>query len=156
MMEYIKKNKNGLLFALLAIVLCIVLLNVFKKKDSFEYELDNDYLRDYEINEIVPVYVTDEEMAKKYLSEYVNLMLNRPDKAYELLSDNYKENKYTSLNEFKQYINNIFTTEFSNAIVVQYGYNYIDGNNCLVVEDKDGNRFKFIESSIMNYKVEIN
>lgn len=155
----VNSNKKVLIVCASLIVLAIVSVFIINKSDEedFYFQSDsNSYTKDYKINEIVPVYVDKETLAKKYLAEYANFMLYYPKKAYELLDDDEKESRFNDYETFLYYINDIKTIKFESASVVKYGSIKKDDKKGIYVLDSAGNKFSFWENSVMDYKVAIN
>lgn len=54
----------------------------------------------------VQVYKTDSDsIAKKYFYDFIEKIVNKPEKAYSLLDETYKNNNFTNYNDFLQYVN---------------------------------------------------
>ena len=120
---------------------------------EIDFDLKEGFLRNYEVNEVIPVTVDDEQMARTYLVEYVSLMINDPEKAYELLDEEYKEKRYPTYESFKSYRDLIINNRFVSATLDRYDIKVYGGYKVFDVIDAAGNNFLFKQSSIMNYKV---
>ncbi len=88
----------------------------------------------------------------KYLNSFKNMMLSNPSLAYEYLEENYKNAKFGSYNNFKQWIaeneqklNSTAVTGYS-TIIKDYYTQYI-------CTDRYGHYFIFQETAPMQYKV---
>ncbi len=157
-MNNLTYNKKVLIVCAFFIILAIISAFIINKnEDEFYFQNDSgNYIKDYKINEIIPIYVDKEQLAKKYLAEYVNFMLYYPEKAYELLDEEEKEDRFSDYESFLYYINEIKTLKFESALVSKYGSISDDGKKGLYVLDSAGNKFYFWENSVMDYKVVIN
>ena len=93
-----KSNEYLKYILIVLIVVGIPLLIVFlTRKDDDSNQIINRVqyeLKNYSINEVIPVYITDEELIKKYYSEYISLVINNPEKAFALLDDETLMNKF--------------------------------------------------------------
>ena len=127
---------------------------ILNKEDEFEFKQDYT-VEKYDINEVIPIYITEEDLAKKYLAEYANLLNNDPEKAYDLLSDESRI-KYGTLSDFKKYIVELQTNGFVKSKVVKYVYSTTNNKKCMNIVDSAGNKYVFIIDSLMEYKVTIN
>lgn len=139
-------------------IIITILFSIFyntnkNKTDNEKFSRGWEYLHDYKVNEIVPIYVSKEDMAKKYLANYVYLIINDPKKAYELVDDSYKKEKFANYEEFLAYINKIKSVTFYNAIVKEYSLTSKNNHNYYYIKDNADNNFVFKEISIMNYTV---
>ena len=91
--DYIKEHKS-LIIIITILIAAFILIGVliFNGNEDQNYNRKYDESKTkYKINEVVPIYVNQEQMAKKYLSEYVNLIVFDEEK------DNYKIRKLTPL-----------------------------------------------------------
>lgn len=57
-----------------------------------------------ENNEFFQAYITAEDIPSEYISIYKGLALGAPEKLYELLDEEYRNEKFGSIEEFKNYI----------------------------------------------------
>ena len=137
-----------------AIIIIVYFLTVNDSKEQIK-RVDDSFLKDYKINEVIKVYVTDEELAKKYLSEYVNLLIYHREEAYKLVDTDTLVEKFNDYSSFENYVNNLITDNFVRATVKSYSYGITDGVKAMNVIDADGNVFIFKEESLMNYTVEL-
>ena len=156
-MAFIKENKTTLFVCLIAILIGVAFY-LYYTKESVEYEFirKDTQLKDYKINEVIPIYVSDEELARKYLANYVNLMNNFPEKAYELLSDEDKENRFPTLDSFNEFIHSLNNnSSFYRAKLKEFSYTNDVGKNKMYLIDIENNSFIFEQISIMEYKVTI-
>lgn len=152
-MSFIKENKITLIICASLLILGIVFYFHQRKIDSDEINYSTLELKDYKINEVIPLYISDEELAKKYLSDFVSLSISYPDKAYELLSDESKE-AYPTLDSFKAFINSISRNKsFYSAKVKEYSKSSRDSK--IYIIDIENNSFVFEQNGIMDYKVTI-
>lgn len=155
-MTLIKENKLTIIICLSLILLTLIitfLINFFNKDDEYKYIESNNYLRNYKINEAIPVAITEEIMAKKYYAEYIKYLIFDRDKAYELVDEEQKYLKFTTKDSFNQYIDQIIDNQMISATVTQYEIKNIKGYKNYDIVDKNNNYFRFKEYSIMNYSV---
>lgn len=146
------------------IYICITIILLFVggyyfidlyKKNTSEVILDNldEEIKSYEANEYIPVYMTEEEMMKKYLTDFKNTMISNPSEAYNLLNEEYRIYKYGSVDNFISYINEIKSVAFYQLSVDKYDVKYVNGKKVFDILGTDGNRYIIKELSIMNYEV---
>lgn len=157
-MENLLKNKK-IIFVCIILLLIVFVIYIFSINSANNDELvetnrDNyNYLEKYSSNQYVPVYVTEEDMAKKYLNDYKNNILNNLEDAYNSLNYEYKQAKFGSLDKFKEYINEYISLATYSMEVDKYSVSSIDGNKIFNVYDENGYQYIFKEISIMNYEV---
>lgn len=98
--------------------------------------------------------ISDEYMAKQHISVLKDKLLYNPQYVYnELMSDEYKNNRFGSLEEFIKYINNN-KSELESIETKKYAVNKYDDYTEYVWQDQHGNYYIFTESAIMDFKVE--
>ena len=132
---------------LLVFSLAYLLIKHFTEDDSLEYE---DYLKDYEVNEYISVYVTDEDMARRYLNDYIHNMYFDIEYAYSLLDEEYRNKKFGSLDNYKNYV---YSLTYPTYELAKYYKTSSDGYLIFGVYDKNGNLFVFKTKGVMQYTV---
>ena len=75
-MNNVKDNIRVSIICGIIIILVIIIYLIFNREEEFNFVRDDNYNKTYTINEVVPVYVTEEELSKKYLAEYISLLNN--------------------------------------------------------------------------------
>ena len=143
-----KEFKNIAIFAIIVVVfVCIyIVLDKYLNKE----EVDSEFLKNYEVNEYIPTYVSDEDLIKIYLNEYIHIMYSDIERAYELLDIEYKEKKFNNIENFREYVNNL--TYYSYKLDRFYVDN--DGEYTIYgAYDTNGNIFIFKSNGVMQYTV---
>ena len=143
------QSKNVVILVLIILLFSatyVVLDKIFDKENN-DTEI---YLKNYEVNEIIPVYVSDEDMTKIYLNEYVHIMYSDIEKAYELLDEEYRIKKFGDINNFKNYINSL---NYSSYTLDSFYLDFNQGYKIFVAYDTNGNVFIFKTDGVMQYTV---
>lgn len=124
---------------------------------SIEKEFDIEgieYIEENSNNKYTINNITDEIMARYYLYDYGNTVRRNIEKAYDLLDEEYKKEKYPSLEKYKEYIENsdkrYELLELKNYSVKEYE-NYIK----FICKDQYGDTYIFEDSGIMNYTLKL-
>lgn len=156
-MDDLKNNKKIIFICLLIVILFVggnYLIDLYKKNTS-EVILENsdEEIISYEANQYIPIYMTEEEMMNKYLTDFKNTMINNPSSAYNLLNEEYRKYKYNNIDEFISYVNELKSVAFYQLAVDKYDIKYINGKKVFDIVGTDGNRYIIKELSIMNYEV---
>ena len=151
-----KDNKSNviLIVGLLLIVFSIVYIpkyfkNLKKNRGIGNFNIEKK--TSYTPNEIIPVYVDDEQMSKIYFRDFLNTIIIDMESSYNLLDVDYRENVFSNIYNYKKYIDSLELSMSSS--VVKYatyervGFKYYD------VYDNNGNRFIFETNGVMQYKV---
>ena len=145
--------KNVLLVILFVVsILAIIYIPKFLKRDSHELKYVEYIKKDkYKVNEYIPIMVNDEQMSRKYLNDFINIIIDDIDYSYTLIDEDYKNEMFGSLDSYKKYIYDlklpVIDTVDKYAVYDLNGYKYYD------IYDKDGHRFIFKTKGVMQYKV---
>lgn len=146
-------NKNPIKYGIIIATIIIVFVGAYfiisklTEDNSLDYE---EFLKNYEVNEYIASYVSDEDMAKIYLNDYIHNMFYDVEKAYNLLDEEYRNKKFGSLDNFKVYVDSL---EYSTYVLSRYYKKDIDGYIIFGVYDKNGNFFAFKTKGVMQYTV---
>lgn len=97
--------------------------------------------------------INKEQICVIYLSDFLGLLSNDINEAYDLLSDDMKK-IYTTSDSFNNYIRNNFNL-FS-SIADKCRVDKTDDKRVYTVIDDNQNTYVFTEESIMNYNVDFN
>lgn len=154
-MEFIKENKKTLIICSL-ILLFGLLIAYLVDKDVFNNNEDSnnrEYLKNYQVNEIIPINMNEEQIARKYLAEYVKLIIVDPELAYDLLEPEYREERFNNINKFKDYFANLLSDRFIDGNVKELNVTSKGSYKQFYIVDSNDNTFIFNEYSIMQYKV---
>lgn len=95
--------------------------------------------------------ISKEQMCVVYLSDYIDKLNNDINSAYDVLSNSMKE-KYVSLDNFRVYINNNLNRITTDAD--KCSLEKVKNKRIYTVLDKNSNKYVFVETNIMNYKVD--
>lgn len=117
------------------------------KKNDEQIEPTKDNQFEYER-------VSDEKLCQIYYERFCKLELENPVEAYEMIDEEYKKNRFTSLNEYIEYIrdNNEI---LKNGKLVKYSYNYKDEYTECILVDTYNNSYEIIEKGIMDYTIKL-
>lgn len=122
--------------------------NSMKISDSDTTIESNDY------NGYVNVAYGYEQIAKEYLEDYKKIIVASPDLAYNYLDKEYREARFGSLNNFKQYVEKN-KEEIKRIIPSEYLVNYEKDYTEYVIKDQYGNFYIFDEKSVSDYTVKL-
>jgi len=153
-MDNLKNNKK-------TIIICLFLLSavgiisyfVSNKRFNSNEIVYEELIEKYEANQFIPVYVTESDMANKYLNDFKNLMLYDLESAYNVINKKYREKKYDSLDIFKKNIQDEYSKLFYSMSVKEYSVINKGDYKYFYIRDTRDNLYIFKELSIMNYEV---
>lgn len=137
---------------IIAIILFILsglylVLNNYFNSNKQQY---GEFLKNYEVNEYIPVYITDEDMARIYLNDYIYIMHSDIERAYELLNNEYKEKKFGTFENYKLYVS---TLNYETYNLNRYYIYDDDGYKIFGAYDDNNNLFIFKTKGVMQYTV---
>lgn len=104
----------------------------------------------YGINEYAPVLISDENMAKIYLNDYINIVNTNTEESYYLLDEEYRNTKFNSLDEYLLYTKTI--KNYSHD-VSSYYKKVVDDYIIYGIYDEYGDFFGFKTNGVMQYVV---
>ena len=97
--------------------------------------------------------ITGEVKTREYFNLYKYLLLVRPDIAYELLDEEYKEARFEDYEDFEDYLQNI-KPRLEKMRAEKYGVNYdIEDITQYICENQFGDIYIFNEESVLDFKV---
>lgn len=145
---------------------CTVVMD--KYNNTFLIELNGKEYSEYDLNAILRYSITEiklednnkytditvynEDIVKKYFSEYLKNTLYKPEIAYEMLDEEYKNKKFGNIEMFKQYVdNNKFN--LSNSTIVKYAVNQFDEYTQYTLVDNYNNSYIIKEKSVMDFSI---
>jgi len=107
-----------------------------------------------EINTFTTLTIGESEMAQKYFDNFKELLLNNPEKAYEKLSEEYRNKRFGNYDEFIVFLRKN-EEEISQIKASKYLVNDISGNLQYVCKDNYNNEYIFNTTGVMKYTVEL-
>lgn len=149
-----------------------VMIKMDSKNETFSLFLD-DYLKKYGYDEdarlediniqtiSIPknkyngfkyINIEDEQMAKHYLTNYINIVKYKTKKAYELLDDEYKNKSFPRYNDFEEYVNKV---KQQDIVFDSYEVRKTDDYILYICKDKQGSSYVFKAMGVVNYTVQL-
>ena len=116
---------------------------------------DLSEIKNNEDNVIKFVRVTDEDLCRKYLYYYNDLLLNDYEEAYKLLDDEYKFARFSSnIDNFKKYIEDR-KDNIENAPLSGYSAEIDGDKKRYTIKDSYDHYYILKEDSIMNFTIKL-
>lgn len=126
----------------------------YEKKVTESDMVDVDYIKkNYKVNEYQNVTIDYIDILDEYHSYFVRKMVNDPDKAFAMLTDESKKMFNNSIEEFKKYIKENATVSFKNSKVKEYRTN--NKKNKIEIIDTDNNKYTIFENAVWDIKISI-
>lgn len=105
-------------------------------------------------NAVAYQFVSDAQMSSNYFNQYKTMLINSCEKAYELLDEAYKKEKFSNVNNFKEYIEKN-KEHIINSSLKTYSRTNYDNYNLYTIKDQYGNTYIFKETAVMDYTVQL-
>lgn len=105
-------------------------------------------------NEYEYISVTDRMMAESYLEDYATIIMKDRKKSYEMLDEEYKQQRFLTLAEYENYINNA-NKDYEMISLKEYAISVEKDNKIYTCKDQYGNTYIFKEKGIMEYDVQL-
>lgn len=143
-----KKNYNVIVgiitFILITGSIAVIILFNLPNEDGKEF----DYLKNYEVNEYMPVYISEEKMAKIYYNDFVFYLRSDLDRALELINPAYREKRGISKERLNESASAIIDTT-----LVSYSVRDIEDKKAFFINLSSGQKLVFLTSGVMKYEV---
>ena len=153
-----KLLKNKLLIALICLFVFVVAFYLLREYFASKEKYTESYLRDeeyymvpktYGVNEYSVTKISDQDMSRIYLNDYIYNINQNIEFAYNLLNEEYRNKKFGNLESFRNYIN---STKYSNTLT-KYSKSSKLGKTIYGAYDSYGNHYIFKTSGVMQYEV---
>lgn len=149
-MVKIMKN-NNIKYVIIIVVIVLIFTSIFLLLKSLTKNKTSDnFLKNYEVNEYITTYISDEDMAKIYLNDYIHIMFSDVERAYNLLNEEYRNKRFGNINNFSNYVKSLNYSSFS---LSKYYVRNENGYRYFGVYDNNNNYFIFETDGVMQYTV---
>ena len=149
-----KKVKIIVIIISFFLILGLLLIGFFllNGKDNKDAKKDMDivYIKNYKVNEYIPVYISDEDMASIYLNDYINNITYDISSAYKNLNVDYKNKKFPSIDDFKKYVSKL---DYSKLRAKKYAVVKRNGFDYYFVYDLADNEYIFKTNGVLQYEL---
>lgn len=157
----LKENKKLVIITLvvIAIVIGVAIYNNLKPEPQHNPEI-NEYnevhyiKKNYQVNEYSVVNISELDLLNAYLKKYINLSINKPEEAFNMLSKESKESFHNSVDEYKEYVNSITSIYSKDNEVVKYRKG--EGRNNTDIVDSESNKYTIKEHSTWDIEITLN
>lgn len=105
-------------------------------------------------NAVAYQFISDAQMCSNYFNQYKNMLINSYEEAYKLLDEEYKKEKFSNIDAFKEYIEKNKEYIINSSLKTYTRTNY-DNYNLYTIKDQYGNTYIFKETAVMEYTVQL-
>lgn len=136
-----------------------IFLNDYLEKYSYskdmktkDIKISENSIEKNDYNQFKYTNISENQMLKYYLNNYIKLMKSNTKLAYNLLEQEYKEKRFPTFSEF-----NVYTQGkgYMQTTISKYKIIKKDDYTIYVCEDTYGNVYIFKEKALMNYTVQL-
>lgn len=100
------------------------------------------------------VSIDDSEIAKEYFENYKYTILYDTEYAYDILDKEYKEKRFSGIDNFKEYIEDN-REAIEKAVLSEYSVDYEESSTKYALHDTYNNYFIIKANSIMNFTIKL-
>lgn len=157
MVKFIQKNIFIIvpIIILLSIVVYLIVREYVASRtlyyDSTTRESTYDMIdKKYEVNEYISVLVTDEDMVRIYLNDYLNSTIDNVRSSYYLLDEDYRNARFGNVDNYISYIDSY---DLSSYKIDKYYRKDIGDYTIYGIYDKDKRFIGFKTNGVMQYSV---
>lgn len=105
-------------------------------------------------NEFNYINMSEEQICREYYDRFSKLELENTQEAYELLDNEYKNERFPTLNEYKEYVNENKDI-IENGVLSKYSVDYKDDYTEYVLVDIYDNTYTLQATSVMKYTIKL-
>lgn len=126
--------------------------NIYNNSDEINIDINDNSIENNGYNKYENISIDDKTIPQEYFYNYKNLMIYNIEKAYEFIDKEYKEKRFESIEDYKQYIQTK-NEELSKSVLTKYKVVNRDGIKEYICVDQNENFFIFKETENMKYTV---
>ena len=149
-----KKVKRIVIIIIILLIIGIVIATFFvlqgKNDNTKKKDEDIVYIKNYKVNEYIPVYISDEDMASIYLNDYINNITYDINVAYKSLNSDYKNKKFPNIDDFKEYLSKL---DYSKMRAKKYAVVQRNGFDYYFVYDLSDQEYIFKTDGVLQYEL---
>ena len=121
--------------------------------ENYNYNLTIEYDNENYYNEYNYRNYSEAEIFTEYFNYYKELAINKPEKAFDLLDEEYREKRFNnSLDRYKEYLVDI---DINNIYPDKISINFKEDYKEYVCIDKQGRYYIFTETNPMNISIKL-
>lgn len=126
--------------------------NYSKNMQTKNIKISESNIEKNDYNQFKYINISENQMPKYYLNNYIKLIKSNTKLAYNLLDEQYKQKRFPTFNEFDTYTQG---KEYMQGAISKYKIIKKDDYTIYVCEDTYGNVYIFKETTLMDYTVQL-
>ena len=129
--------------------------NYLNIQENSKYEFKEKTIEANDYNEYeIEVIENDATIISDLMDNFTDNVIYNLDNSYDLFSEEYKKERFNTLDKYKDYMNNNINKIISSSIK-KYRIDTFDDYNQYIFIDQNGNYYIFKETTIMEYTVQL-
>ena len=98
--------------------------------------------------------ISNEAVAEKYLNYYTKLARQNPEKAFSLIDENYRKERFKDFETYKNYSNRM-SNKYDNLNIVGDSYEVLSDSTKYILKDSENEVYTIVAKEIMNFSIQL-
>lgn len=128
--------------------------NNYKKLDDINVETEAYTIKENENNVFKYYRISNEAVAEKYLNYYTKLARQNPEKAFSLIDENYRKERFKDFETYKNYSNRM-SNKYDNLNIVGDSYEVLSDSTKYILKDSENEVYTIVAKEIMNFSIQL-
>lgn len=128
--------------------------NNYKNLDDINVETEAYTIKENENNVFKYYRISNEAVAEKYLNYYTKLAKQNPEKAFSLIDENYRKERFKDFETYKNYSNRM-SNKYDNLNIVGDSYEVLSDGTKYILKDSENEVYTIVAKEIMNFSIQL-
>lgn len=128
--------------------------NNYKNLDDINVETEAYTIKENENNVFKYYRISNEAVAEKYLNYYTKLARQNPEKAFSLIDENYRKERFKDFETYKNYSNRM-SNKYDNLNIVGDSYEVLSDSTKYILKDSGNEVYTIVAKEIMNFSIQL-
>lgn len=128
--------------------------NNYKNLDDINVETEAYTIKENENNVFKYYRISNEAVAEKYLNYYTKLARQNPEKAFSLIDENYRKERFKDFETYKNYLNRM-SNKYDNLNIVGDSYEVLSDSTKYILKDSENEVYTIVAKEIMNFSIQL-
>lgn len=128
--------------------------NNYKNLDDINVETEAYTIKENENNVFKYYRISNEAVAEKYLNYYTKLARQNPEKAFFLIDENYRKERFKDFETYKNYSNRM-SNKYDNLNIVGDSYEVLSDSTKYILKDSENEVYTIVAKEIMNFSIQL-
>ena len=128
--------------------------NNYKNLDDINVKTEAYTIKENENNVFKYYRISNEAVAEKYLNYYTKLAKQNPEKAFSLIDENYRKERFKDFETYKNYSNRM-SNKYDNLNIVGDSYEVLSDSTKYILKDSENEVYTIVAKEIMNFSIQL-